>query len=247
MPHADPEKKREYFKKYDAARDKKKVAKLARKNYRKRVAGMDRNELRKLWRDRKKKDNEIYGELRKKHRNDYVSSALDAIRKMRRLAYLRLLKRKPSANRDRYIRDKDRINSRCRAVYAADPKRYDKKRREYRNAHLAEYVARTIARDLHKKMVTVGDRKEIVSFYVTAYSTKGIRCSYCNRVMEVGGKHRNVDHVIPLARKGIHAVSNLAVSCVKCNSSKGAMTGDEFRASKKLAAIIASLMPPPTP
>jgi 5-methylcytosine-specific restriction endonuclease McrA len=40
-------------------------------------------------------------------------------------------------------------------------------------------------------------------------------CAYC------GAKAEQIDHIIPLARGGRHAIGNLAPSCTKCNQSKG--------------------------
>lgn len=50
-------------------------------------------------------------------------------------------------------------------------------------------------------------------------------CVYC------GAHDRpiHLDHLIPWSRGGEDSFENLAVACVKCNTSKGALTADEFR------------------
>ena len=50
-------------------------------------------------------------------------------------------------------------------------------------------------------------------------------CIYC-------GAHDaklHLDHLIPWSRGGLTTEDNLAVACVSCNTSKGALTADEFR------------------
>jgi 5-methylcytosine-specific restriction endonuclease McrA len=59
------------------------------------------------------------------------------------------------------------------------------------------------------------------------------RCTYCMTVVHVGTVtepwHATIDHVIPKARKGPDTVANRVLCCMRCNSVKGDMTGDEFR------------------
>lgn len=45
----------------------------------------------------------------------------------------------------------------------------------------------------------------------------GSECFYCNASLRA---HRHVDHVLPWSRVGIDGLSNLVLSCQKCNSSK---------------------------
>jgi 5-methylcytosine-specific restriction endonuclease McrA len=42
------------------------------------------------------------------------------------------------------------------------------------------------------------------------------RCAYCG----VGGARLEMDHVIPLARGGRHAIGNVLPACPTCNRSK---------------------------
>ena len=46
-----------------------------------------------------------------------------------------------------------------------------------------------------------------------------------------------VEHLIPLARGGRHAIGNLAPLCQTCNSSKGSMLWIEWRASNRPRAL----------
>jgi 5-methylcytosine-specific restriction endonuclease McrA len=42
------------------------------------------------------------------------------------------------------------------------------------------------------------------------------------------GEYQEVDHVIPLARGGLHCLSNLRPACRSCNASKGAKRPSEL-------------------
>ena len=54
----------------------------------------------------------------------------------------------------------------------------------------------------------------------------GNRCAYC------GGPYEHLDHVIPLARGGVHLPANIRPACEKCNLSKGAKLLREWRGAK---------------
>jgi 5-methylcytosine-specific restriction endonuclease McrA len=45
------------------------------------------------------------------------------------------------------------------------------------------------------------------------------RCAYCSKSIRKG---YHVDHVIPLARGGSNWITNIAMACARCNTSKGA-------------------------
>jgi len=53
------------------------------------------------------------------------------------------------------------------------------------------------------------------------------RCHLCGK--KVNPKKWHLDHIIPLARGGEHSCQNVAVSCAKCNLSKGIKAGAQLR------------------
>jgi 5-methylcytosine-specific restriction endonuclease McrA len=64
-----------------------------------------------------------------------------------------------------------------------------------------------------------------------------VQCAWCK--MPVGyGFH--FDHERPTSRGGPHALSNIMISCSRCNRLKGPLAGDEMRA---LLALLASVHP----
>ncbi len=56
------------------------------------------------------------------------------------------------------------------------------------------------------------------------------RCSYCRELLS-GPFH--IDHKTPVSRGGRNDLENLQLTCARCNLRKGAMTHDEFLASKR--------------
>lgn len=51
-------------------------------------------------------------------------------------------------------------------------------------------------------------------------------CVYCTAQLTLAESH--LDHKIPLARQGSHALENLQVLCARCNSEKHAKTHEEY-------------------
>ena len=50
-------------------------------------------------------------------------------------------------------------------------------------------------------------------------------CGYCGREVTL-----ELDHRVPFSRGGTHTKANIIPACHQCNTAKGAMTEDEFRA-----------------
>ncbi len=69
------------------------------------------------------------------------------------------------------------------------------------------------------------------NFLIKKYSN---RCAYCEATLN---KHFHVDHILPVAKGGSNALSNLAVCCPRCNLAKHAKTVQEFYAWMELRKI----------
>lgn len=69
-------------------------------------------------------------------------------------------------------------------------------------------------------------RGELFGYEVWEYLLEkwGRRCAYCG----AEGVPLEKDHIVPKSRGGTDRVSNLAVSCRRCNQAKGNRTADEF-------------------
>ncbi|MFZ5649464.1 MAG: HNH endonuclease [Bacillota bacterium] len=53
---------------------------------------------------------------------------------------------------------------------------------------------------------------------------RGRECAYCGKT----GVPLEVEHIIPKSRGGTDRITNLALSCEKCNREKGSLTAEEF-------------------
>jgi 5-methylcytosine-specific restriction endonuclease McrA len=86
----------------------------------------------------------------------------------------------------------------------------------WRAAHPEKYIAYVRAKTARRRLAVVEaftheQWRDVVDFY------RGL-CAYCDRLWE------HQDHVVPLARGGKHALSNLVPACAKCNLRKSAKT-----------------------
>jgi len=76
-----------------------------------------------------------------------------------------------------------------------------------------------------QKEATIGDPAAIAHVYDKAADGKRVRCYLCGKLIPLGKRH--VDHVVPLAKGGLHTANNLAIACAACNLSKRAKMPDE--------------------
>ncbi len=67
---------------------------------------------------------------------------------------------------------------------------------------------------------------ELQGYHVREYLLEkwGRKCAYCKKI----GIPLEIDHITPKSRGGTDRVSNLTVSCHKCNQKKGDRTAEEF-------------------
>ncbi|MGK7937861.1 MAG: RNA-guided endonuclease IscB [Xenococcaceae cyanobacterium] len=70
----------------------------------------------------------------------------------------------------------------------------------------------------------------------------GRKCTYCSKE----NVPLQVEHIVPLAKKGSNRISNLCLACAKCNQKKGTQSIEQFLAKKPslLKAILAQAKRP---
>ncbi|WP_405000646.1 HNH endonuclease [Kitasatospora cathayae] len=102
-------------------------------------------------------------------------------------------------------------------------------RNKRRAAHVKNYYRRLSPDKRHT--VTHKRRAEAYGVEHVEYSRTAIlrrwryRCAYCDE------RATHLDHVVPLARGGADAESNVVPACASCNLSKGAKTLAEWMAT----------------
>ena len=144
-----------------------------------------------------------------------------------------------------HIKNKEAINKRHRDRYkynqehgifrrCANPEERIAYMREWRKNNREKTLASNAAYRALKAEATVGDLSEIQAIYDCAANNPDVMCylhldgcPYADgEKISVGDRH--VDHVIPLSRGGMHTASNLAISCSRCNLSKGTKLLEEL-------------------
>jgi 5-methylcytosine-specific restriction endonuclease McrA len=96
----------------------------------------------------------------------------------------------------------------------------------YRAAHPERIREGKARRRALAKGASVGDRAAMQGIYREARTSKKVRCYLHGGLIPLGERH--VDHVIPLAKGGRHAASNLAIACASCNCRKGTKLPQEL-------------------
>ncbi len=153
---------------------------------------------------------------------DYRSKNSEKISQQKREWRLKNASHKKAMDREWASKNKDkvaaasrrfRINSPEKAKSAQD--RYKSKKPEVR------------------KLVTMRRRARVAASSLYLIPLKNVRrmmgrpCAYCGQASE------HLDHVIPIAKNGLHGLGNLIQSCAKCNQSKNKLTVGEWKLRKK--------------
>lgn len=126
-------------------------------------------------------------------------------------------------DRARYAREAKQRRAYARSQYADHREAYLRRSRAWRKSNPVgrklqhqRRRARQLGRDCRE--ITERDWRRLIAL------CDG-RCYYCR-----GAAQLVVDHVIPLARGGRHAIGNVVPACEGCNASKGAALLVEWRA-----------------
>jgi 5-methylcytosine-specific restriction endonuclease McrA len=103
-------------------------------------------------------------------------------------------------------------------------KRYKKPRYRRRTARTEDLKARSMQASWRvatnrQGTLSIADAKEIIK--------DPPNCPYCEK--QIDWRQLSIDHVIPWSREGTGDPDNLVWSCRECNSSKGSLTGDEYK------------------
>ena len=133
-----------------------------------------------------------------------------------------------------------RAAAKTKAWREANPGRAEAANREWRqrNAeHLTEYHRKWRADNPEKVRAKIQKRRAHLRSAVAdltsaeweaQVASQGGRCHWCGSSIADGF---HMDHVMPLARGGLHTAANVVASCAECNLSKGARHPFEWIAS----------------
>lgn len=128
---------------------------------------------------------------------------------------------KRESDRAYYLAHQQTIKARTKAWQAAHPEQ----------VRAAGRVNQQRRRALQVR-ATIGDLKAVAAFFDWTHTVLRVRCYWHGGFVPRAKRH--VDHIIPLARGGAHALGNLCVSCESCNRSKGARLPEAFSGQAQL-------------
>lgn len=170
-------------------------------------------------------------------KKEYREKNIDTIR-VKKKEYRNNNKEKIS-KRDKEYRDRniEEIKKNKKIYYEANKehvllknKEYQKKNRLRINKYLLEYFKTEIGsasklNTRHKRRAIIKDGEVTTQQLKELYSTVK-NCYWCNT--KLNKKNTHLDHLMPLSKGGKHTISNLVVSCPKCNLQKNAKDPFEF-------------------
>jgi len=131
--------------------------------------------------------------------------------------YLANNREKLSKQRKEYRdRNKDIIKIKQKKIYERDKEKIALKKKEY--SKRPEAIASKSNSEHKRRSLTKQGDVTTQQFLDLKQNAKS--CYWCNRSLK--GRKVHIDHYVPLFRGGFHTISNLVVSCDKCNLTKNA-------------------------
>ena len=137
-----------------------------------------------------------------------------------------------AANRE-YVRERDR------KYLAENPDVQFRKEQKYRETHKEKlYLKGKKYREEHRDYFynkarerklaqqNVSDGTVTLEYEDFLFDEQGGKCAYCGCDLNESGKH--LDHIIPIAKGGLHTTSNVHWTCPTCNLSKGDKLEEEW-------------------
>lgn len=112
-----------------------------------------------------------------------------------------------------------------RSVVARDPEANRAKVKAWRHENPAKRQAQGNLRRARKLAIP---STLTAAEWIAILAQFGNRCVYCG-----GDGPMTMDHAVPLSRGGHHIAANVVPACRLCNSAKGALTAEEFRARRR--------------
>ena len=98
--------------------------------------------------------------------------------------------------------------------------------KRYRTNHPEAHREQEARRRARKNGIIVSETKLIAAWIKSWQAKKVVKCYWCNCGFQ--GRACQADHIEPLSRGGVHALSNLCIACKSCNSGKKALWLEEW-------------------
>lgn len=161
--------------------------------------------------------------MREYERYDYYKNHED--HKRRRREYVKNNKEKIKQTQTKYYqKNREQILEHNRLYNEANKDKIDARNKTYYETHKEDFIFK--ARERKKKIKNTKDGTITKETLRNMYELQLHRCAYCDNNLDELGKH--LDHILPLAKGGIHTLSNVHWVCPKCNLSKNDKTEEEW-------------------
>jgi DNA repair exonuclease SbcCD ATPase subunit len=187
-------------------------------------------------------------EYRKKNKERVLSKARE-YKKTHKEALQEYQREYQALNRDK-IKEKQKENRKAnrekikevRRKYLEENRNKIRERRKkyfQTPSGIAASILATAKRRAKEKSATMNCSKKIRDWIKDWKSTEQVECYWCKGIF--ASKKCHADHVMPLSKGGMHCITNLVISCAKCNFQKHDKTPDvwmeELAKRKNLSPI----------
>ena len=137
------------------------------------------------------------------------------------------LKRQREYNHKNVERDREKTDEKNRVYYAEHKEEQFERVKRWMNTHPEEWKA--IQHNRRTRINGNGGKFSAEEIRELANQQEN-KCFYCNNLFFNGDLNydRHIEHKIPVSRGGSSDISNIVLSCSRCNHKKGTKTHEEF-------------------
>lgn len=125
------------------------------------------------------------------------------------------------AKRNSYYRHRESKLEKAKQYYDINKEKIREYKKEYRQKQENKPLFRNAR---HRRRARLKD-SDVTPSQIRALVKKSKNCYWCNVKLN---KNYHIDHYTPISKGGKHTISNLVVSCPKCNLQKNAKDPFEF-------------------
>ena len=167
----------------------------------------------------------------KRRNREQVAASENARRRRRWASDGSYRKRRAKANRARYVAmtaaRTDALCSWCRTENARVTSKFCSRECRYAESSTRQYRGGP-SRSVIQRTYLLRRQGKLPGTIVSASQIREIFDVYDHRCVYCGGPGETIEHMIPLARGGLHEAPNISPACGRCNCQKGRRTPMEF-------------------
>lgn len=163
------------------------------------------------------KNKDLLSEKKKKYYEENKEYILNKIKKHKENNRDKVLE----AKRNSYYRHRESKLEKAKQYYDLNKEKIREYKKEYNRKQENKPLFRNAR---HRRRARLKD-SDVTPSQIRALVKKSKNCYWCNVKLN---KNYHIDHYTPISKGGKHTISNLVVSCPKCNLQKNAKDPFEF-------------------